>query len=232
MTKTTQALAITPKRFEAFLTSLVNLQWEELDPVLDDRDLSRFKQKFAEEFGLYDPRFLGAFLGENATREDALNKPSPLIPTRTRFETRALRFLYLLFRAAWVEPDARTREWAWVYLRARLNRSLYSSEPLPWKWTNAGAVLSSPPAELPVERAFSYLIKHHGRTRSCPNPECPSRYFFSKRHTQRYCSESCAQNAEREIKRRWWSEHGTDWRNAQKGTQATGKTTKKRKKVN
>src|SRR6266436_9074460 len=120
MTKPTQTLAISPKRLEAFLTSLVNLQWDEPAPILNDRDLNRFVHKFGDEFGLFDPRFLLAFFGENITKEQALNLPSLLIPGRTDFETHALRFLCLVFRAAWVEPDAKVREWAWLRLRARL----------------------------------------------------------------------------------------------------------------
>jgi hypothetical protein len=212
MTKQSQYLAISPKRFEAFLTSLVNFHWQEPAPILDDRDFNRFMEKFAAEFGLYDSRFLRAFFGENVTKEQALGMASTLIPNRTSFETGALRFLCLLFRAAWVESDPKVRQWAWVRLRSKLARSFYSAEPMPWKWIEGRVKLSEPPAELPVEQAFSYLLRHHGRTRICPNAECPTAYFLATRHTQRYCSPSCAQNGERETKRRWWAEHGEAWR--------------------
>jgi hypothetical protein len=234
MSKPTQNLATKPKRFEDFLTSLVNLRWEEPAPIADDRDLNRFMKRFADDFGLFEPRFIRAFFGQNVPKEQALKLPSSLIPGRTAYETLALRFLYLVFRAAWVEPDANVREWASVHLRARLARAFYSTEDLPFKWTKGRVRLSQPPEELPVEKAFQYLLKHHGRARVCPNPECPASYFFAKRHTQRYCSPSCAQSGERETKRRWWAEHGANWRRAQKQAATTiethKKTTTKRKK--
>ena len=231
MSKSTQTLAIRPKRFEDFLTSLVNLHWAEPEPILDDRDLNRFMQRFADGFGLFDPRFLRAFFGENMPKEEALKKPSALMEGRTAFETLPMRFLCLIFRAAWLEPDARVREWAWIGFRARLARAFYSTEDLPFKWAKGQVKLSQPPEELAVERAFHYLLTHHGRARVCPSPDCPASYFFATRHTQRYCSPSCAQHGERETKRRWWAEHGAEWRKAQKPTGKTSKihktTTKK-----
>lgn len=76
--------------------------------------------------------------------------------------------------------------------------------------------LPHPPQELPIEKAFDYLVKHHNRARYCLNAECPAPYFFASRHSQRYCSEVCAQSGERETKRKWWAKHGAAWRKKQK----------------
>jgi hypothetical protein len=63
-----------------------------------------------------------------------------------------------------------------------------------------------------IDQAFRYLIEHPDLTRVCPNDECPARYFFSPRPGQQYCSSECAKDAQRAHKRKWWAEHGAEWR--------------------
>lgn len=46
----------------------------------------------------------------------------------------------------------------------------------------------------------------------CANKDCRHPYFLRERKTQRYCSEDCAEPAQRESKLRWWTEHGKQWR--------------------
>lgn len=47
----------------------------------------------------------------------------------------------------------------------------------------------------------------------CENPKCPNRYFLKARKTQRFCdSPACAAYGQREHKRKWWSEHGSEWK--------------------
>lgn len=48
--------------------------------------------------------------------------------------------------------------------------------------------------------------------RLCPNPTCPAPYFIAKRRSQKYCSDACSLPAQREFKKAWWREHGSDWR--------------------
>lgn len=50
----------------------------------------------------------------------------------------------------------------------------------------------------------------------CGNPECPAPYFLAKKSSQRFCSEVCAQGAQREAKRNWWNEHGSARRKAKR----------------
>ena len=149
----------------------------------------------------------------------------------------ALPYFTDMFRALWVEPDAQTRQWGWAIFRTDLARSGHSGEPhLSLRDNDGGWIRIPPPPEaLPIEQAFEYLLKHHKRARYCASPDCPAPYFFAKRHTQRYCSEMCGQNGERETKRRWWAEHGTAWRKERKHTATTaskklGKATKKGRK--
>src|ERR1700687_3352426 len=47
----------------------------------------------------------------------------------------------------------------------------------------------------------------------CGNPECPSPYFLKARKTQRFCDRpACSAYGQREHKRKWWSEHGEEWK--------------------
>jgi len=47
----------------------------------------------------------------------------------------------------------------------------------------------------------------------CGNPECPNPYFFKGRKTQRFCDRpACAAYAQREYKKNWWNEHGSERR--------------------
>jgi hypothetical protein len=65
-----------------------------------------------------------------------------------------------------------------------------------------------PQEPTPLEQGLIYLFKSVDKVRCCPTLECPARYFFAERRNQRYCSEQCAQIAEREQKREWWDAHG------------------------
>jgi hypothetical protein len=47
----------------------------------------------------------------------------------------------------------------------------------------------------------------------CGNPECPNKYFLKARKTQRFCDRpACSAYGQREHKRKWWSEHGDEWK--------------------
>lgn len=141
-------------------------------------------------------------------------------------------YLRNIFRATWVEPDAKVRQWAWAILRTDLARVSYPGPYLQLVDDSGQTRLPKPPPLLPVEIAFEFLLRHHNQARHCPYAECPTPYFFAKRHTQRYCSEKCAQAGERETKRRWWEEHGTAWRDQRraKAKRATKRKTTRTKK--
>jgi len=54
------------------------------------------------------------------------------------------------------------------------------------------------------------------RLRKCLRPDCLNPYFFPARRQQRYCSEPCAQWAQRKEKREWWNREGSKRRRKQK----------------
>jgi hypothetical protein len=46
----------------------------------------------------------------------------------------------------------------------------------------------------------------------CGNPQCQTPYFMAGRSSQKFCSEPCAEPAQRAHKRAWWAEHGAESR--------------------
>jgi len=218
MVKQSQTLAtLNPQRLERFLVELVNVR------IADSDAISRFAERFAEGFGLYEQR-----LAINTRIEGEKRSPR-----RAAVEALIIPYFYDVFRAAWVEPDAKTREFAFAMLRTEWMQMRYPDRGLSLRDEGGVKRLPPPGEETPIELAFHYLLKHHSRTRCCPNPDCPAPYFFAERHTQRYCTEQCAQIGERATKRKWWAEHGTAWRKQTKRANATKtdrKTTKKPKK--
>jgi hypothetical protein len=64
----------------------------------------------------------------------------------------------------------------------------------------------------PFQQILEYLIRPNVRTSICTNPRCSAPYFFSSRLGQKFCSDACALPAQRKFKRRWWAEHGREWR--------------------
>jgi hypothetical protein len=103
----------------------------------------------------------------------------------------------------WDQPDQRTREWG-VFLLLLLTMGEAGSRHL----TLLGFPDPLPPPTL-FEQALMWFVDVRDRARHCPNPDCPAPYYFAKRRSQKYCSDSCALPAQREFKRRWWAEHGS-----------------------
>ena len=69
------------------------------------------------------------------------------------------------------------------------------------------------PADLGPETTCERIFAHmSGRTSYCQNPNCAAPYFFPTRRSQKYCSDVCAIPAQRDSKRKWWSENGARWR--------------------
>jgi len=50
----------------------------------------------------------------------------------------------------------------------------------------------------------------------CGRAECKHPFFFKTRSTDRYCSGPCRAAAERARMRRWWEQHGKQWRAGRK----------------
>jgi hypothetical protein len=70
----------------------------------------------------------------------------------------------------------------------------------------------SPPG--PFEQAILHLLNSADRALVCGNPDCPAPLFFRSRtnRRQRYCSPKCSGFGQREAKRKWWADHGHEWR--------------------
>jgi hypothetical protein len=247
-------------RLEHFLTESANLQ-------LESGSVRRLIKLFPD-FDLWNDRIFSALFMKPSSqgvlysadeRVADLAKKYPLLaswdPSRAFYvdetgdendllQRLVIPYFRAVFRATWVEPDARTRQWAWFMFRAELARiwdsnsdylTLWDSR---FKWLGEHEYdltvrLPEPPPELPIEKALLYLLLHHKRARYCPNTECVAPYFFAARHSQRYCSETCAQSGERQAKRTWWAEHGAEWRESRRqeanksGRRKTGKIGKK-----
>lgn len=63
----------------------------------------------------------------------------------------------------------------------------------------------------------------------CGNPECPNRYFLKSRKTQRFCDRpACAVYGQREYKRKWWNEHGKEWKETREKT-SSAKSSRQKK---
>jgi hypothetical protein len=65
------------------------------------------------------------------------------------------------------------------------------------------------------ELAMNFLGQHLRDTAKCHNEGCEvTPYYFRKKKGQKYCSDTCATVAQREYKRRWWSENRAKTREA------------------
>jgi hypothetical protein len=50
------------------------------------------------------------------------------------------------------------------------------------------------------------------RLRKCERPNCQTPYYVAIHLGRKYCSDTCAQWAQREWKKNWWNSRGADWR--------------------
>ena len=196
---------LTPAKLEAFLADLANLNDA-------PESAARFSRRFSD-FQLFDVPFRAFAPTPGEEKEE---------------ERSWLLQLRAMMQAIWTQPDTRRREWNGAVLRAylatppidQMKRRLLAGDPM-------AIILPEPLPESPIERAMDYLLKSHHRARHCENPECPAPFFFGKKSTQRYCGEACAEHGQREAKRRWWGQHGDEWRTNQKKQSKRKKATKK-----
>ncbi len=124
-------------------------------------------------------------------------------------------------RGAWILPAGLDRElglflvsvWYCVRSHARFFGSAHHVVAGNWK---DPILLVRWFASDPCLLVLLHTKRIADRLRLCPNPNCPAPYFIAYRRGQRYCSDTCAQPAQREFKREWWREHGKDWRKSHK----------------
>lgn len=63
------------------------------------------------------------------------------------------------------------------------------------------------------QRALYLLFRESWRARVCE--KCLTK-FIARRAAQKYCSTDCSENMQRELKQKWWAEHGQAWRKQRK----------------
>jgi hypothetical protein len=65
------------------------------------------------------------------------------------------------------------------------------------------------------QRALYLLFRESWRARTCE--QCGDK-FIARRVAQRYCSTDCSESVQRELKLKWWHEHGDAWRRKRKAS--------------
>lgn len=73
------------------------------------------------------------------------------------------------------------------------------------------------------QRALYLLFRESWRARVCEKCDV---CFIAKREGQRYCSTDCSEEMQREVKRKWWAEHGKAWRAAKSKVKSKKKGSK------
>jgi hypothetical protein len=63
------------------------------------------------------------------------------------------------------------------------------------------------------QRALYLLFRQSWRARTCEN--CGNK-FIARRVAQKYCTTDCSESVQRELKLKWWAQHGETWRRTQK----------------
>ena len=186
---------IAPDRAEKFLTFLANLP-DEIASV----------KKYARGFSDLSPkRAIEDWAAFASKPEWEQRNESPYWPL-----PKELGQLRETLRRMWKEPDVRTRDWMAYNLR------YYELVRVDFALVNPEVTGKQLPPPTPFERCLLHLGKCADRARYCANPSCVAPYFFARRRNQRYCSDACAAPAQREYKRRWWDEHGNEWRSKHK----------------
>ena len=70
------------------------------------------------------------------------------------------------------------------------------------------------------QRALYLLFLESWKARVCE--KCSTK-FIARRVAQKYCSTECSQDIQRELKQKWWAEHGEAWRRQRRNPQRKGK---------
>jgi hypothetical protein len=169
---------------------------------------SWFKKGFPHVFSAVNP-WLIRHWAMNTEQED-------YNPSRSDEELMLKYWLLPLretLRGLWRIQDARTKEWGMVRISQDFflqgERSLIHV-PLA---SPSDLLLTMKPPER-TEQLLLQFLKVATLTRFCGNLECTAPYFVAAKRSLKYCSDLCAERAQREHKRTWWAENGQRWRAA------------------
>ena len=97
----------------------------------------------------------------------------------------------------------------WGNLRTRSNLDLLAHGG-SLRFHKASIIYTAPTlyAYLNVDLATSPVE----RVRMCKREGCHHPYFIAGHLKQRFCSDECAEEGQRVLKREWWEKHGQSWR--------------------
>ena len=187
-------------KLERFLRELANLKVDESNAI------SRFLARFED------------MLADLPSSQEVYESPHPsgrLLYRSPRFEKEyRLQMLSVLVMSIWrgATRDQRQQRVLLLY------RILSSGKPT--FFVNR-QVLKALPSPGPFEQAILHLLNSEDRVMVCGNPECPAPLFFRSRtnRRQRYCSTDCSGIGQRVAKRKWWTEHGQQWRENEQSKQ-------------
>jgi hypothetical protein len=188
------SVRISAVRSQRFLTELVNLRD---DPVAEKRFEERFRPMLPVRG--WEPGRVALVKGRRGAHE-GFEQNAPLQEHRWRLREK--------LRLVWNQSDARTRRW-------RIERLKHEAlTQLDRRFLAPDAFNLTLPSLTPFERVLEHLGRCADRLRICGNEECPAPYFIARRRSQKYCSDDCSAPSQRELKRRWWDEHGSALRAA------------------
>ena len=180
---------------QRLLRELANLQ---NTPAAIGRFRTQFGQTIPDPLSGVKDEWLSINQYEVIEHDDGMTSTRPRRVTRAEYEAQRLLELRDQVRAIWNQTDLRRVQYGVFVILQRLfgdpMRPPVSMGALP------------PPSRF--EEALVYLQTHGAAARICGDTDCPAPYFFVMRRTQQYCSEQCAQPAQRVAKRKWWAETG------------------------
>ena len=229
---------VSARQAEIFLVELANLsnhcdvilsfqkRFDEILPYVRER--SPFQKAFYPYPPLYSDYFLPADDEEKYTKVFRVMEPSGINPDETVISEKPAKKvrrkrskstprkmtasevleLKAILCQVWVGRDLRTKEYALFLLqhKAILPVVIASNFPFPL------------PPPSPFEQCLIYLRRSIDRARYCESTDCTTRFFFAQHRNQKYCSDSCANSSQRELKRQWWAEHGKEIRAQRKAS--------------
>jgi hypothetical protein len=122
-----------------------------------------------------------------------------------------LRDLQGQLRLAWDTADPRVREWLCIQLRVSFHQLCAQQEHLH-RARPAGvypgplsfSVLQIPPITEFESAMYYFQTALANKAKHCGAATCPAPYFISTKKGQQHCSQKCAAEATRKLKREWW----------------------------
>jgi hypothetical protein len=183
---------------------------EGLANLRDDRaGFKRFKKRYPDILRAVDP-WLVRHWAMNTEQEDYV----PSRPDEELIHKYWLLPLRDTLRRLWRIEDTRTKEWGMIRISQDFflqgERNLIQV-PLA---SISDLLLTMKPLG-PSEQRLHQFLKLASLTRICRNLECDNApYFVAENGNQKYCSEPCAQGAQRKQKRKWYAKNGKQRRAA------------------